>query len=414
MSSRKKKVPSYGLHKPTGQARILVGGKSIYLGKHGSNESYEAYARWVAKLAIEPEPAVALRLTSPDVLHELTINELLVRYLRYADGYYRWKGERTREYSSMVEAIRPLRRLYGRTFVADFGPKALAVVRQAFIDHGYVRRSINRHIGRIRRIFAWAVSEELIPAAISHGLTTVKGLRYGRSAAPESTPTETVAQADIDAVLPFVAPQVAAMVQVQLHAAMRPAEVTIMRPCDIDRSNPELWIYRPHSHKSEWLERPREVYLGPRCQDVLKPYLERADDAYLFTPIEAEQQRHERRADQRDPDRKTKIYPCELRQREKRKKAAAARRRRRELQDHYSVDSYRRAIEYGIAQSRKAGVELVDWTPRQLRHTMATRVRDDLGLEAAQVICGHARCDVTQVYAKRNRRLGLEVAGKLG
>ena len=200
-----------------------------------------------------PYASNAFAQTHPDRLHELTINELLVRYLQYADGYYRWKGERTREYSSMVEAIRPLRRLYGTTVVAEFGPKSLSLVRQALIDHGLVRRSINRHIGRIRRIFAWAVSEELIPAAISHGLTTVKGLRYGRSNAAESTPTQTVAQADIDAVLPFVAPQVAAMIQVQLHAAMRPAEVTIMRPLDIDRSDPELWIYRPHSHKSEWL-----------------------------------------------------------------------------------------------------------------------------------------------------------------
>ena len=48
---RQKKVPSYGLHKPSGQARIVVDGQSIYLGKHGSTESYEQYARWVNKLA---------------------------------------------------------------------------------------------------------------------------------------------------------------------------------------------------------------------------------------------------------------------------------------------------------------------------------------------------------------------------
>lgn len=413
MSRRGKKVPSYGLHKPSGQARIIVRGTSIYLGKHGSPESHEAYARWVTKLSAEtpPEP---VRLTHPDRLHELTINELLVRYLQYADGYYRWKGERTREYSSMVEAIRPLRRLYGTTVVAEFGPKSLSLVRQALIDHGLVRRSINRHIGRIRRIFAWAVSEELIPAAISHGLTTVKGLRYGRSNAAESTPTQTVAQADIDAVLPFVAPQVAAMIQVQLHAAMRPAEVTIMRPLDIDRSDPELWIYRPHSHKSEWLERPREVYLGPQCQEALQPFLNRAPAAYCFSPLEAEQLRHDQRAEERDPNRKTKIYPCELRQREKRKQAAARRTAKRPKGEHYTVNSYRRAVEYGISHAREQGIEIKDWCPRQLRHTKATLVRDQLGLEAAQVICGHARCDVTQVYAARNRKLGVEVAKRLG
>lgn len=276
MSRSSKKVPSYGLHKPSGQARLIVGGKSIYLGKHDSPESYEAYARWVTKLAAQPTPE-PVQLAATVGLDDLTINELIVRYLRYADGYYRWKGERTREYSSMVEAVRPLRQLFGTTLVADFGPKSLLLVRQAFVDRGLVRRSINRHIGRIRRVFAWAVAEELIPGAISHALTTVKGLRYGRTEAPESTPTETVAAADIEAVLPRVSPQVAAMIQVQLHAAMRPAEVTIMRRGDIDMSDPALWIYRPRSHKSEWLERPREVYLGPHCQRILQPFLDRPD-----------------------------------------------------------------------------------------------------------------------------------------
>jgi len=42
------------------------------------------------------------------------------------------------------------------------------------------------------------------------------------------------------------------------------------------------------------------------------------------------------------------------------------------------------------------------WHPNQLRHTFATRVRKQHGLEAAQVLLGHARADVTQVYAERN------------
>jgi len=33
------KVPTYGHHKPTGQARCYVAGKSVYLGKYGSEES---------------------------------------------------------------------------------------------------------------------------------------------------------------------------------------------------------------------------------------------------------------------------------------------------------------------------------------------------------------------------------------
>ena len=46
---------------------------------------------------------------------------------------------------------------------------------------------------------------------------------------------------------------------------------------------------------------------------------------------------------------------------------------------------------------------LAYWAPNRLRHTRATEVRKQFGLEAAQVILGHAKADVTQVYAERDR-----------
>ena len=54
------------------------------------------------------------------------------------------------------------------------------------------------------------------------------------------------------------------------------------------------------------------------------------------------------------------------------------------------------------------------WHPNQLRHTFATRVRKQHGLEAAQVLLGHSRADVTQVYAERNEQLASAVASKIG
>ncbi len=55
------------------------------------------------------------------------------------------------------------------------------------------------------------------------------------------------------------------------------------------------------------------------------------------------------------------------------------------------------------------GVEpmlLPHWHANQLRHSKATEVRRQFGLEAAQVSLGHAKADVTQVYAERDARLG--------
>ena len=40
----RKPVPSYRLHKASGQARTIINGRHIYLGKYGSPESRQRYA----------------------------------------------------------------------------------------------------------------------------------------------------------------------------------------------------------------------------------------------------------------------------------------------------------------------------------------------------------------------------------
>jgi hypothetical protein len=43
-----------------------------------------------------------------------------------------------------------------------------------------------------------------------------------------------------------------------------------------------------------------------------------------------------------------------------------------------------------------------------------TEVRKAHGLEAAQVMLGHAKADVTQFYAERDEALALKIAAKIG
>jgi hypothetical protein len=53
---RPKGLPSYRLHKPSGQARAIVNGRHIYLGLYGSSESHERFAQLIAEqVHREPE-----------------------------------------------------------------------------------------------------------------------------------------------------------------------------------------------------------------------------------------------------------------------------------------------------------------------------------------------------------------------
>ena len=46
---RQSRIPSYRLHKPSGQSVVTLNGKDHYLGKHGPAESQTAYERIVAE-----------------------------------------------------------------------------------------------------------------------------------------------------------------------------------------------------------------------------------------------------------------------------------------------------------------------------------------------------------------------------
>ena len=68
-------------------------------------------------------------------------------------------------------------------------------------------------------------------------------------------------------------------------------------------------------------------------------------------------------------------------------------------------------------EAAEMGIEpmlLPHWHANQLRHTKATEIRRQFGLEAAQVVLGHAKADVTQVYAERDAALAVQVAKRIG
>lgn len=50
------------------------------------------------------------------------------------------------------------------------------------------------------------------------------------------------------------------------------------------------------------------------------------------------------------------------------------------------------------------------WTPLQIRHTVATKVRKTHGLEGAQAFLGHSSIDATQIYAEKRHDLSRIIA----
>ena len=428
------RIPSYGLHKPSGRARVYLNGRHVYLGPHGSPESREKYARLIAEHLAGPQvpkpapaPASAVPV-QPVVARDAfdarsaqppgpSVNELLAAYLDFAEGYYAKDGRPTQQYTNVLAALKPVRELYGTTPAAEFGSKKLKAVREHMVSvRDLSRKLVNARVNLIRRFFKWCVGEELIPPSVFEGLRAVDGLRYGRTEARETDPVKPVPDEHVEATLPHLGPQVAAMVKVQRLTGMRPGEVVQMTPGDIDRTG-EIWVYRPESHKNRWRGHDRAVPLGPKAQSVLAPFLDnRPAEKPLFSPKEAEEWRYRENPPYAGRDRTTKRYPSERRRLAAQKAARRKAKRKpgRKARDAYDRDSYRRAVKRGVEKAKAAGDDVEQWTPAQLRHAKATEVRKVAGLEAAQAALGHKRADVTQIYAEKNLAAAVELAKASG
>lgn len=432
---RKPRVPSYRFHKPSGNAVVTISGRDIYLGEHGTAASKEKYDRhiseWLAggRLALAP---------SASGENGLTIVELIARFMTHATMFYvRPDGTPTSEAKTLAAAMGPLKTLYGSTPAADFGPMKLRAVREKMIAMGWSRKSINHQTARIRHLFKWAASQELVPASIHVALATVAGLKAGKSAARETAPIRPVPMAMLEATIKCMPPVVRDMVLLQLVTGMRSGELVKMRTCDIDTSG-DVWTYTLAHHKTAHHGHVREVMIGPRGQEILAKRLRPNVREFIFRPEDAEAWRKEQCKTHRHPSvRKSRRISD------------------RTLNDRYDVGSYHRAITYACTKAfplpdhlarvrvaaagrkekstrwetlpewkdrigtdgwkaAKAWRKEHHWHPHQLRHNAATELRREFGIEAARIILGHRSAAITEVYAEQDRSKAQEIVRKIG
>lgn len=412
------RLPAYLRHAATGQARVIIEGRTYYLGAYGSLESQARYR----DLLIEHLRTVPRTLTQQAARDpELTVGELSVAFWEaHAAEWTKPDGKLLPHGAHYQLLIRSLRWMHGDVRVRDFGPVKLTEWRDFAITHAVVidddgtrrpvkrtvkvgdgnaakplaRKTANDWLNRARSIFRWGVANELVPAAVLQALEAVAYVRRGRSLARETPPVRPVPDHHVLATLPYLPRVVRDAVIVQRLTGARCGEIVAMRPCDIDRGGPEgTWIYRPLRHKGSWRGHAREIVLDASAQQVLAPYLDRAAERCCFSPRDSEAERNEQRAERR----RVKRWPSHDRARRRQRRGAKAR-----LRDHYDVDGIRRAIERAVAQAKAAGLKVEAWSPHRLRHSTATELRARTGADSARAVLGHHDLDATSIYAQRD------------
>ena len=328
--------------------------------------------------------------TTPQEKEVKTVFDLCVLYRNHIKEYY----GKSSEVKNVGYAIAYLEKYCPQLVADDFDSIRLMKIREAMIDDGSCRSTINRRVSMIKRMFKWAVAHRHCSPVVFNLLETVEGLKRGRTKARETEKIKPVAKKDLDAVIPHLSDVIASMVQLQLVTGMRSTELCLMRPCDIDRSE-DVWVYHPSVFKGQHREGyARTIALGRQAQDILTPYLlnkKKTSVEYLFKPEDGDQsQKH------------------------------------REYNPHYTKDSYGLAIRRKIRILNKSikndctndaeyeSRMIKPWTPHRLRHTFASMVRKQEGTETARASLGHTKLQTLDVYAERDMELAITYARKHG
>ena len=148
------RVPKLQHHKASGQAKVRLRGRDVYLGPWGTEAAEAKYRKVVGEYLVNGQAPPPPQQTCV----ELSVNELAATFMRFAETHYVKNGQLTDEYACYKSALRPLKTLYGLTPISKFGPVALKAVRQRMIESGWTRRTI----GTSRSVLA--MSRRMSPA----------------------------------------------------------------------------------------------------------------------------------------------------------------------------------------------------------------------------------------------------------
>lgn len=409
--------PAMILH-ATGQAVVYFERESFYLGKYGTAAASQAYLRLLPHLE-ERFHAKAAGVPKPARADAVLIDEAIFRYLWHLehdeDGDLLPDGSVSSHFSKAKWHLRPLSAVYGSTLADEFSAANLKALRK-LMRSGQWQKDVsewsasycNSALTNIRRFFAWLETEALVSPGKKEHLASVTTLRVSESAEPM-----VVDDAILDVVCRYTSPTIAAMIRLQRMTATRPSEFCIMRPCDLDRSR-EVWVYRPSKHKTAYLNKSRAIPLGPACQEILATFLLGCrDEDYVFKPADSLAYWWARRTGKTQADRKTPIYPSELRRRarlrEQRRQDRCAQKR---CAPRYTRQTYYQAIMHAIDKAKAAGETIHHWFPYMLRHTRITEVQDQRGWEDAAAVAGHESLNTTKRYSHLREERAFRIAAE--
>ena len=360
MGRRKKGVPpTPTVHKKSGQARVRVGKRTIWLGTAGSQQAAENYKEflgaWGANGSSIPDD---FRLKGSRAIPEvdapertvLKVGDLMFNALSSVGAGRTPKELRKQSRWWRLRAVATALEPFSGMPAIEFGPKILnEVATQLSTEKKRTKKYVREIVSEIRRIFSDAVAREELPA---ERLVALQALKLRDIKGTKSKRRQPVPQEDIEATCDQLPPVVADLIRFIALTGCRPSEAMRATQEQFDTTQP-TWVWDIPEHKTDEHDIERIVAIGPRCRKILQRWWSgKKPDEFVFSR----------------GDLKRSITRYSVRMRKLKTDG-----------EQFTQEDLRQRV---IRAAKKAGVS--HWTPYRLRHTGLTEARKHGGLDAAQ------------------------------
>lgn len=341
------RLPALLLHRASGQGRVRIAGRYVYVGKFGTDAARQRYAEVLQQhfsaaaqaAVVQPEPATA------PLARLVTVNDLCLRFVtERIPLYLTSEGKPSAERDCFRGVIRLLHQRFGELPVDNFGPLCLRQIRDDMVKKGWSRNFINKQIRRLRYIFRFGISWEIVDPSVAEKLKSVPALGPLESSAPEYPARKSVPDKDQRKVRELLSPAYRDIFDLLRLTGARPGEILRLTVESIQQEG-DVWHADFERHKTSKFGKSRTLFFNRSAQAILLRYMDAAADTGRLFSVER--------------------------------------------------STFSNAVKRAC---QRAGVPA--FVPHQLRHTVATKLSDDLGTECAQRLLGHATRAMAEHYSR--------------
>lgn len=378
-------VPAMHRHS-SGQARVVLSGKTFYCGRYGSAGASKRYAELIdawEKNGRQPfDP-------TPDVEQLKPLRSVFATWESYLDasGRYVKAGKPTSQRGIVALAVREFIERFGDVPATRYSERHLLQHRDDLERRERLSRTgINRKIGVLVAGLRWAYGRGFIARDAWLGTSAIEPLTRAEAGHRDRKRVKrAVSLEEVEKVAACLPRVPAAMLRLQAIMGCRPGEVCGLRWCDIDKTpivvdGIACWTFNVDGAKAEHHGKETSYAIPPKAQAILDGFPPTSPAAPIFSPAATMAELH----DLRRAGRQT----AETKQMHDRDASEG-----RMFSDRYDVPTYRQAIERGIRKAKVA-----PFTPHEVRHGAITRAAARFGAFAASVFANHSNIATTEGY----------------